>query len=63
MVFISLESDETSSQQDNGTNGTSNLQLTDEDKQKGNLKNFEISKKLIKKLKGSLKFLYNIFLE
>jgi hypothetical protein len=56
--FISLESeqDETNSQQDNGTNGTANVQLTEKDKEKGNLKKFNISKKTIKKLKGKKKF-------
>ena len=55
ILFNSIESeqDETSSQQDDGMNGNTNIQLTDEDKKKGNLKNFNISKKTIKKLKGN----------
>jgi hypothetical protein len=44
------EQDETSSQQDNETdeteNGSTNIHLTEDDKEKGNLKKFNISKKL-----------------
>ncbi len=34
---------------------SSNMHITDEDKEKGNFKNFNISKKTIKKLKGKIK--------
>jgi len=33
-------------------NGETNIHLTNEDKEKGNFQNFNISKKTIKKLKG-----------
>lgn len=38
-------------------NGSSNLHLSDVDKEKGNFKNFKISKRTIKKLQGKFKFL------
>lgn len=37
---------------------SSNMHLTDADKEKGNFKHFNISKKTMKKLKGKLKFIY-----
>ena len=35
---------------------STNIHLTEEDKEKGNFKHFNISKRTIKKLKGKLKF-------
>lgn len=37
----------------NGTTSNNEIHWTEEDKQKGNLKKFNISKKSIKKLKGT----------
>ncbi|CAF0765287.1 unnamed protein product [Adineta ricciae] len=48
------ESDDadTSFEQGNGINGKTHIKVSDADKQKGNFKNFEISKKTLKKLKA-----------
>jgi len=52
------EQDESTS---NGKNETINLQLTEEEKEKGNFKNFSISKKMIKKLKArNVEFLFPV---
>jgi hypothetical protein len=59
-IYIESEQDDTSSQQDsetnektNGTkNGSSSIHLSKGDQEKGILKNFDISKKTLKKLKG-----------
>ncbi|CAF3338707.1 unnamed protein product [Rotaria sp. Silwood1] len=56
-----FEQDQTNSQEDNGLNETTNIQLTEKDKEKGNFKNFNISKKTIKKLKArNVEFLYPV---
>ncbi|CAF2874078.1 unnamed protein product [Rotaria sp. Silwood2] len=61
MAVEEFEQDQPSSQEDNGSNGTKNIQLTEEDKEKGNFKNFNISKKTIKKLKArNIQFLYPV---
>ncbi|CAF2054462.1 unnamed protein product [Rotaria magnacalcarata] len=55
------EQDQSNSQEDNGSNETTNGHLSEEDKEKGNLKNFTISKKSIKKLKAhNIEFLYPV---
>ncbi|CAF0964273.1 unnamed protein product [Rotaria sordida] len=61
MAIEEFEQDPTNSQEGNGLNKTTNIQLTNEDKEKGNLKNFNISKKTIKKLKArNVEFLYPV---
>ena len=63
---LDSEQEETGSHQGNGKHETdagekSTVQLTDADKEKGNLKHFKISKKTVKKLKArGIEFLYPV---